>query len=378
MKTFKILFLCCLMTVTQYSEAIPPIGKGPDVTAVLKSNSTDDITLTVSADGATKDEAVKTALRSAIEQAYGTFVSANTSILNDELVKDEIVTVASGNIKSYSEISSNVMPNGRTFVTLEATVSISKLVKYAQNKGAETEFAGNTFGMNLKLKELNRQNEQKVLNNMVLQLKSINNLFDYELKLGEPTMSGNQSLCIVPGEILLIFNSNTQMFYNILLNTLSSVSLSNNEYRNYLNTNMKYYTLKIKGTLNAHKPLKYGSKWKATDFEFRLRNPFDEKIIKQMVSHSLHDFMLSDNISSPSNLRYEYKLTKYNEPFFAIINEGPTYLRGTGAFGSKTKMAIGQEFKVGECMGKMSIEIYIPVNEISKYSTFRIEHKNSR
>lgn len=375
MKTFKILFLCCcLMVVTQYSEAIPLIGKGPDVTAVLKSNSTDDVTLTVSADGATKDEAVKTALRSAIEQAYGAFVSANTSILNDELVKDEIVTVASGNIKSYSEISSNVMPNGRTFVTLDATVSISKLVKYAQNKGAETEFAGNTFGMNLKLKELNKQNERKVMENLFTQLKSINNLFDYELKLREPTMSENQSICIVSGEISLIFNSNTQLFYNILLNTLSSISLSDSELDEYVRTNTKRYTLTIKGTLNAHKPGKYYShSWKTSDFEFELRNPYNEQKIAQMVSHSLYDFMLSDNISSPSNLRYECKLLKYNEPFFSLTKETYSLLRTV-----TKKRAIGQEFKIGECMGKMSIQIYIPIDEVSKYSSFRIEHKNSR
>lgn len=40
----------------------------------------DEITLMVSADGMTKGEATKSALRSAIEQAYGAFVSSNTSI----------------------------------------------------------------------------------------------------------------------------------------------------------------------------------------------------------------------------------------------------------------------------------------------------------
>ena len=63
----------------------------------------DDVILVVSGDGPNKEEATKNALRSAIEQAYGTFVSANTSIVNDDLVKDEIATVASGNIKSFRE-----------------------------------------------------------------------------------------------------------------------------------------------------------------------------------------------------------------------------------------------------------------------------------
>ena len=96
------------------------------------SSTTDEVTLTVSSDGPTKEEATKNALRSAIEQAYGTFVSANTTILNDELVKDEIVTIANGNIKSYEEISSTAMPDGSQFVTLKATVSVSKLISYAR------------------------------------------------------------------------------------------------------------------------------------------------------------------------------------------------------------------------------------------------------
>ena len=76
-----------------------------------------DVTLIVSADGDSKEEATKVALRSAIEQAYGTFVSANTTILNDELVQDEIVTVASGNIKDYKEITCKQMPNGKMLTT---------------------------------------------------------------------------------------------------------------------------------------------------------------------------------------------------------------------------------------------------------------------
>ena len=157
-----------------------------------QSSSEDEATLVVSADGATKDEATKVALRSAIEQAYGTFVSANTTILNDELVKDEIVTVTSGNIKRYNEISSNVMPDGKTFVTLQATVSISKLVSYAQSKGAETEFAGATFGMNMKMKELNKQNEKKALDNLLIQIKELTPyIFSWNLNVQEPKLAKN-------------------------------------------------------------------------------------------------------------------------------------------------------------------------------------------
>ena len=72
---------------------------------VPSSLAKDEVSLIVSGDGSTKEEATKAALRSAIELAFGTFVSANTKILNDELVKDEIITVSSGNVKNYKYLS---------------------------------------------------------------------------------------------------------------------------------------------------------------------------------------------------------------------------------------------------------------------------------
>ena len=42
--------------------------------AQIKADSKEEITLTVSSDGTTKDDALKNALRTAIEQAYGAFV----------------------------------------------------------------------------------------------------------------------------------------------------------------------------------------------------------------------------------------------------------------------------------------------------------------
>lgn len=231
MRTFKILFLCCCLIVPMQSNAqllrdliksIVSSKKTKKVQEQPKSEtnatyygntrtqqaSSDEVTLTVSADGATKDEAVKNALRSAIEQSYGVFVSANTSLLNDELVKDEIATVASGNIKNYRELTSSAVPGGKTFVTLSATVSVSKLISYAQSKGAQTEFAGATFGMNMRLKEMNKQNELKVLQNLVTQIKALLPFcYDRSLTIEDPkTMANGEDLLRLIG---------VRQYYNI-------------------------------------------------------------------------------------------------------------------------------------------------------------------
>lgn len=153
-----------------------------------KSNPNEEISLTVSSDGPTKDDALKNALRTAIEQAYGAFVSANTTILNDELVKDEIVTVSNGSIKDYKEISSFEKPDGSGYMmTVNATVSLPHLITYAKNHGSECEFAGNTFGMELKLFNLQKENELKVLYNAIPEIENLaKTTMTWNLHVDEP------------------------------------------------------------------------------------------------------------------------------------------------------------------------------------------------
>ena len=214
----------------------------------MSAQSNDEVTLVVSADGATKEEATTIALRSAIEQAYGTFVSANTTILNDEMVKDEIVTISNGNIKKYDEIASLTLPNGNQSVTLQATVCISKLVSYAQSKGASTEFAGAAFAMNIKMMELNKKNEMIALNNLYEQVKDIVPLmYDRKLIVRDPVVLDNGDYKIKM-KYRFVGNENKNIFYKILTQTLNSLCLSEKQLKEYKSMNMKYSFLALRAT----------------------------------------------------------------------------------------------------------------------------------
>ena len=68
----------------------------------LLSAPKDQVSLVVMGQGSTHDAAVTSALRSAIEQSFGAFISSQTRIQNDVLVSDEIVAISSGNIKKYT------------------------------------------------------------------------------------------------------------------------------------------------------------------------------------------------------------------------------------------------------------------------------------
>ncbi len=360
-----------------------------------------DVTLVVSADGLSKDEATKTALRSAIEQAYGTFVSANTTILNDELVKDEIVTVASGNIKEYKEIACEQMPNGKMFVTLQATVSISNLISYAQSKGAETEFAGATFAMNMKLKELNKQNELKVVENMCTQLKTLKPLYDVKIVLDNPII--DRTNYKVMGKIYYYYNENTKLINDLVYITLSSLSLSEQERLEYEKIGLKYYkwdgmqpTIAINGSLSADFLIE-DEKPVGKPICFYLRN---ENVVKNIYSAIKDSYILSDNLSSPTKLQYHISskpksgmqriervsgldiiLQGNKNKRIVLEPRDPTpwgycYLEEEKLFSFKSKKPSVKHYrKIGDLVGVRIIEIFIPKEDISKYTNFKLESK---
>ncbi len=151
--------------------------------AQSKANPNEEITLTVTSDGATKDEAIKNALRTAVEQTYGVFVSANTDILNDELIKDEIATVSSGNIKKFTEVAYTKNDNSHT-ITLDVTVSKGKLISYVKSKGLECEIDGASMFADLQLRELNEKNEKLAIDNLITDLKSrLIDCFEYSVEI---------------------------------------------------------------------------------------------------------------------------------------------------------------------------------------------------
>ena len=179
----------------------------------------DVVSLVVSGEGKDKNEATQNALRSAIEQTLGTFVSANTTILNDQLVADEVVSLSSGNIKKYNYITENRLPNGNSYVTLSVEVALKKLVSYAKSKGSECEFAGAAFGANIKQYKFYLESSRKVLNNLRLQcVEMAPFLYDYELEVGEPQIDGT-----VEFTVKVLANENTNTFGDLIINTLEAI-----------------------------------------------------------------------------------------------------------------------------------------------------------
>ena len=144
-------------------------------------SSAQEIKMVSTGQGTTEDEATKIALRTALEDAFGTFISSSAKIENDVLVSDEIVSLTQGNIKEYNVVNSSQLANGLYSVTVESVVSLNELATYCQNKGMSISFSGKVFGMELKRIEFDRRNEIKILKNLAQQIILMpSNLYNFE------------------------------------------------------------------------------------------------------------------------------------------------------------------------------------------------------
>lgn len=206
-----------------------------------------EVTLTVVGTGNTENEATLQALRSAIEQSFGTFVSANTTILNDQLVRDEIVSVSSGNVKEFDKLAVSALPNGQVSVSLRATISVNKLISYAKSKGSKAEFAGQAYAANVKLLKLQAQSTLKAYELMVSNLEEIaKNMFDFSISLSQPILfKANQSIeisgldphdymfdepmYVLPTSIGIYNNIASNEFYMLLNNTKNALKITDEQ-----------------------------------------------------------------------------------------------------------------------------------------------------
>jgi hypothetical protein len=118
------------------------------------------VTLVVSGQGKSQEEAKQQALRSAIEQAFGTFISSKTEILNDNILNDEVVSITNGNIQSFKILKENQLPDGTWTTMINTIVSINKLTSFYESKGVKIEFSGGLFAQNVEIQKLNKKSEK--------------------------------------------------------------------------------------------------------------------------------------------------------------------------------------------------------------------------
>ena len=372
------LSICSVQSVARDSVAVLATGE--------QRNVNDEVTLVASGKASDSEKAITIALRSAIEQAYGTFVSANTTILNDNLVKDEIVTISNGNIKSYEVLSDVKCEDGQDMVTVKATVCISKLVSYAKSKGASAEFAGATFAQSMKIKELYKQNEAKALENLLTQVKfMLPSCYDLELSdIGEPEESRNSPNCYeLAMNVDFKPNANTKVLCDLFLNTLKSLSLEESSRDQGSELRFIWVRKLNKETKDNFKdnfaPL--------SDIHIFIRNSdeFEERFWTQLNNITTafqYSFVITDNLGGKSYVEqkrhkevphWKHQFVSYDLVPYGCIEscqESNYFVRSSVDAHADTNIYV--RFEEGF---RIQIKLKIPKDDIAKYSKFDVSFR---
>ena len=211
-------------------------------------SDTKDVTITSSGSGKTLEEAKQNALRSATEQAFGTFISSKTEVLNDQVVADQIASISNGNIKSFEIINQDQFPDSRWGITVKAIVSIEKLTSFVQAKGITVDIKGGMFALNIKQQVLNEQGEIAAINEMVSLLHEPMQLsFDYSIKSDDPkSIDAESKNWEIPILVNAVANKNIDFCANYFVKTLKAISLSSDEVDSYKKLNKNVYTIIVK------------------------------------------------------------------------------------------------------------------------------------
>lgn len=204
------------------------------------------VKLVVSAEAPTREDAINFALRSAVEQAYGVFVSSSTVLENDELVKDKIATVSSGTVASYEEIDAMKNLAGNWFVTIEAKVSIGKMLSYSHQSGMNSNVDGSAIIARQKLIKLNRENTKIALNNLFDQLEALApDLFDFQVVSNYLGITDNETKTRFLLAVKVLETPNTKNFIKVFTSTLTALSIPEDEAKAMFAEGYKIYGCSI-------------------------------------------------------------------------------------------------------------------------------------
>ena len=103
------------------------VGWRLDVSAI-KIEVTGSATIYSGNTGSARNQALKNALRQAVEQGVGVFIDSNTLTQNYELVKDEIFSTSEGYVSNYEVLSEGAASDGTVFdVTLSVEVEEGRI-----------------------------------------------------------------------------------------------------------------------------------------------------------------------------------------------------------------------------------------------------------
>jgi len=287
--------------------------------------------ITTTGSGPSYDVARNNALRYAIESAFGTFISSETKISNDILQSDEIYAISTGNVSNIKELS-KIQIGDNYSVTLNVTVSPSKLVSFVRSKGMNVEFDGEAFASKLKttflVEKMNEQSEPHIINTFVDYANLVlPQCFDYEVKASEPYIarSGDWTIKI---DLNVIANANFSNLINYLSSNLRNVSMRSDAIKQRQSIGREFFVLIFNGEKHY-----FRTKQSITSlWNFFSKNLFQEitknKILMDAGNNSKKISIQNVAIESRTDIccgnyqfTSDYDMQKIKFKFFSVTND---------------------------------------------------------
>ncbi len=294
------------------------------------AQSESEITVRVFASGSDITEAQFNAGKTAIELAFGSFISTTTTLLNDKITKDEVVAISNGNINKLEILSTTISSdtqnraNVRYSIVADVTVSLTKLSNLAVSKGVSSEFNGNLFALNIKKQLFTEKAEFEALyNTFVIANEYFQDGFDYSISTLDPkSMDGGNQNWEIPINIRIKANSNYKVAFQLFSDALKSISMPQSETDKYRELNKPIYVLNFQGNnyalrnensalllLTVHKMLRYY--YKRFYFTYNRKNWFDGRNIKS-------DLYITEN---PNIIKFDTSTNILNTSINITLNE---------------------------------------------------------
>jgi hypothetical protein len=338
---------------------ISNVGNNPQTGSNKQSNNEETVVLTQIGQGKSKDEAKINALRNATEQAFGAYISSQTTILKDELIKDEIVSISNGNIQSFEILSETQMPDGSFSSVVKVIVSVGKLYDYCIKKNignsVKLKIDVGSIEANLKLAEIQKNNELKIVKNLLpILYRYANNCFDYTIETSEPSSISNNTW-VIHTVVYAKSNQNLTSMYDILIETLKAIQITSSE-------NKIYYELNI--------PREYLN---INNDDFVFRNKQTKVIIENFFNNIIINNKISANFLVKNEIgEYKYVVDKNNySNLETLSNVNPQLIFDSENISKSIK--IKSFLNLSNIVDTFKMSNYYTFEQLSKITEYKVQ-----
>ena len=198
----------------------------------------------VDGSGNSCEEAIKDALRNAINQVSNTFIYSNTQIRNDLLVSDDISMLTSGNVLSRHETKPCYNKNNQKAISLSVSVSQTELKNFIEGKGKSVAISGELIKQKLDQDKASTTAEPSMVNSIILELNELSkDCFDYDINIEKIFI--NKQTCTLPANISIKTNKNFYNIFSKLSEEIKKISINSND-QNFRKETLRLLNYKIK------------------------------------------------------------------------------------------------------------------------------------